>query len=579
MVRGHQYLTPSRRYALVLLLVVAVAGWMPLPSWGQVASKFFRVKYNTWFLQLSNPCTGVPLLPTDPCWLRRIVLGNSTSTSAYYAGIGATNDTFNAFKSRNGFNTGGDVQAVYFNEGDLRLGRDMHCKQNGPKIACYVSNYGPPPFIPGKPGSDMPGKPNLAWPNTQVALDEAINGAAGRGPTPFATVAMEFSPTPRITFATVRETDGANSTGLRQDPSDCFGVGEFVPPGGYPPIPGVDVDTNLDIEPGDLVTFAVTGSIWAGFCFHGNTGPNGFGNPSSIYPLPGVVPYSVIGRVGATGPYFFIGDGSVPPTPRPFSTGGRLFLRTNDDLPGNGSGAFSVTIIVNRQNVKFYIYDGAGALQPVAALDQEGEKFVPQMCMSCHGGTYNLVANRVTGASFLPFEPTNFIFSQSPLFTRSAQEDKLRQLNLLVAGTNPNPVNPSNPITEMINVMYGGLVSQQGKAAGTSAVPGWKAASSSNPPLTRADHERLYNEFVKPYCRTCHAALKQNIDFGTYEQLKNNPQLDYLLCKTSEMPHAQVTYEKLRDQRFDDYMAQELRDLGLSCLAGGPGGYRIIITP
>ena len=118
MVRGHQYLTPSRRYALVLLLVVAVAGWMPLPSWGQVASKFFRVKYNTWFLQLSNPCTGVPLLPTDPCWLRRIVLGNSTSTSAYYAGIGATNDTFNAFKSRNGFNTGGDVQAVYFNEGD-----------------------------------------------------------------------------------------------------------------------------------------------------------------------------------------------------------------------------------------------------------------------------------------------------------------------------------------------------------------------------------------------------------------------------------------------------------------------------
>ena len=189
----------------------------------------------------------------------------------------------------------------------------------------------------------------------------------------------------------------------------------------------------------------------------------------------------------------------IPPTPRPFSTGGRLFLRTNDDLPGNGSGAFSVTIIVNRQNVKFYIYDGAGALQPVAALDQEGEKAVPQMCMSCHGGTYDLLANRVSGASFLPFEPTNFIFSQSPVFSRSAQEDKLRQLNLLVAGTNPNPTNSSNPITEMINVMYGGLVSQQGKAAGTSAVPGWKAANSSNPPLIRADYERLYNEFVKPY--------------------------------------------------------------------------------
>src|SRR5204862_4439341 len=39
--------------------------------------------------------------------------------------------------------------------------------------------------------------------------------------------------------------------------------------------------------------------------------------------------------------------------------------------------------------VKFYVWNAAGNLQNQAALDSEGFKSVPQICLVCHGGTYS----------------------------------------------------------------------------------------------------------------------------------------------------------------------------------------------
>ena len=319
----------------------------------------------------------------------------------------------------------------------------------------------------------------------------------------------------------------------------------------------MDVDTGIDVEPGDLINFEASGSIWAG--------PNGFGSPDPKYPLPSAAGFSLIGRVGAAGSYFFIGDGTQNGLPRafPFPTGGRLFLRTNDDTPGNGSGAFSVKITVDRQNVKFYVYGPNGnQVFDNVALDQEGSKPIPQMCMSCHGGNYDFNTDRASrgGAgcgspprldctpSFLPFELSNFLFSQSPNFTRPAQEDKFRELNRLVSLT--RPMDPTDPIKEMINTMY-----KSGPVAGTLPVDGWNT------------HERLYNEFVRPYCRTCHAAARAGITFYKYEELQTHPNLNYNLCEHAEMPHAQVAYDRLTSARFDSFMADELRKLNLTCVA------------
>jgi len=228
-----------------------------------------------------------------------------------------------------------------------------------------------------------------------------------------------------------------------------------------------DVDTGLDIEPGDTVTFSATGSIWAGDCKYGGNSPDGMSwtapgpdplPPGHPYPLPGAHEDALIGRVGGstTGPWFEIGSHfSYPHSGEP----GRLFLRTNDNLPGNGSGAFSVTIQIQRnQQVRFYVYDEQENLSSTAALDREGPKSVPQMCMACHGGTYSPATHAAFGASFLPFDVFSFKYSEKPGLRLDDQQEKFRQLNLLVKNTNPNSLNMNQPIHHLIDDFYNNQV-------------------------------------------------------------------------------------------------------------------------
>jgi len=124
-----------------------------------------------------------------------------SEASKYYCSIGvdptdcASGKTpqyaFTQWKADNGFPATGfpPAHAFYFNKGDLQLGRDMNCVQNGQNVACYVSNYGPPPFVNGAE--------NPAWPNPDKAVDAAINQTPPGDPSGFglfATVAMIFNP-------------------------------------------------------------------------------------------------------------------------------------------------------------------------------------------------------------------------------------------------------------------------------------------------------------------------------------------------------------------------------------------------
>ena len=148
----------ARRLVILFgIVAIVVYGWTtPRLSGGQII--------NGHTLQLPDACNGFNLNLVK-CWLRRPVSGSATATDGYYrniraiTGSGSTlvRDTLDQFKARNGFAPSvGDVRAIYFNEGDLRLGRDMHCRQNGLKVACYVSNYGEPPFIDGAPNGKWP---------------------------------------------------------------------------------------------------------------------------------------------------------------------------------------------------------------------------------------------------------------------------------------------------------------------------------------------------------------------------------------------------------------------------------------
>jgi hypothetical protein len=101
-------------------------------------------------------------------------------------------------------------------------------------------------------------------------------------------------------------------------------------------------DSGIDLMPGDWMTFTGLGEIWSGVLFTGNNGPQGWNSidNNAALPLPGSRPFSLLGIFNSQPFYIGLSNGFV----HNFASPTRLFLRTNDDLPGNGSGEFHCAI-------------------------------------------------------------------------------------------------------------------------------------------------------------------------------------------------------------------------------------------
>jgi hypothetical protein len=140
--------------------------------------------------QIPPPCNG----SRYPCFLTKKggIPADPTETHNYYATIDPTNskDTFDKWKAANLFPTD-EVSAIYYNAGELNLGRTVHCRvvnQDIPNKACYITNYGPE-----NPSDDV-----TSWflnPKPGHALELAISDAGSSIPQhEFTTLAMEYSP-------------------------------------------------------------------------------------------------------------------------------------------------------------------------------------------------------------------------------------------------------------------------------------------------------------------------------------------------------------------------------------------------
>jgi hypothetical protein len=124
----------------------------------------------------------------------------TTYQQATDAQTGGTRDTLTHWKNTNGFTaTGtpgagqqcaapnpGEFCAIYFNNGDLKFGRDMHCRVTTTgTTACYVSNFG-----------------NVGTNDASTAVAQALayEASGQTSPQPVATVMMEYDPHPADTL-------------------------------------------------------------------------------------------------------------------------------------------------------------------------------------------------------------------------------------------------------------------------------------------------------------------------------------------------------------------------------------------
>jgi len=109
------------------------------------------------------------------------------------------------------------------------------------------------------------------------------------------------------------------------------------------------INAGLALFNGDTIAISAGGLIWSGFWFTGSNDPNGWVGriAGSSFPKPGVAPYSLLASfAGSPGSWFLEGTGSrfqLVADSQVYT----MFFRTNDDVPGNGSGCFNVRIDVS----------------------------------------------------------------------------------------------------------------------------------------------------------------------------------------------------------------------------------------
>jgi hypothetical protein len=185
--------------------------------------------------------------------------------------------------------------------------------------------------------------------------------------------------------------------------------------------------------------------------------------------------------------------------------------------------------------VKFFVYnggDGTGSLRVSADLDGNGQKFVPTLCLNCHGGDFQPnVAD--LGASFREFDLASFRYSKLSGASRAKQEANFATQNLMVQSSNAAPA-----IQEIIENWYFSN-GNDGSHQDSNAVPsGWTV------------HPDLYHNVVAKSCRTCHlaqdsASNNDSISWDTYDQfVADRPTIqDYVCGQQKEMPHALITFK------------------------------------
>ena len=173
--------------------------------------------------------------------------------------------------------------------------------------------------------------------------------------------------------------------------------------------------------------------------------------------------------------------------------------------------------------IKFYTFDQNGERDIEINLDGRGDRYQPNMCMTCHGGSPGFlidgeftsfvsgkgyVTTGDTGARYVPYDLDTLEFSEiSVPHSRAAQEAEFKKMNRtvrdhLVSLQATTTYNPQATI-DLIEGWYGGP-GMTGTFNGLYVPPDW------------AGNPSLYLDVVRKSCRTCHIQQVAGIDFASY---------------------------------------------------------------
>ncbi|NNC89262.1 MAG: fibronectin type III domain-containing protein [Akkermansiaceae bacterium] len=205
---------------------------------------------------------------------------------------------------------------------------------------------------------------------------------------------------------------------------------------------------------------------------------------------------------------------------------------------------------------RFYVYGSNGNLIDGANLDGGGLKFVPNLCVVCHGGNgFQAGDSPDLGSRFLPFDLESYSFH--PKF--GVQQNELAKMNAGVLKTDPTVAvqdviegwyGAPDPLTNPLNFMQSYIPS------------GW----SSNP--------TVYSDMFKGACRVCHISRESTgiAQFYTLADFALFGYGHYNACTSLNMPHAQRTWSVFWGSRAAANLGFLIPDMpaNLGTAAGSP---------
>lgn len=229
---------------------------------------------------------------------------------------------------------------------------------------------------------------------------------------------------------------------------------------------------------------------------------------------------------------------------------------------------------------RFFVFAPGGVLSPLAILDDEGAKYVPQVCIACHNGSYT--EDRDLEAIFREFEPS-ILTPVSPLEAPQQWYD----LNQSVRSANASLRTASEGAglrvdhargrqEQYIKKMY---VSASPPVAldvrDPAHIPASWSATLNVPPTVVQARKKLWTNVVAPYCMTCHRTNDMDwSDYATFEflalDLGGRSYLEHVTADFDDhepgvpfMPQAKLLFEELQgDSRVDDAIEDWVDALG-----------------